>query len=683
MRDDAVGFFWDDTPPPKPPKKEAERRTPPEKVWLRPDYLPGLEEALRFPVQQMTMEELAQAAALKHELVPDVECYVNYFLVNFRNMTTGKVVYVEMYEGKKLDIQMLVWLMTNFTLITFNGINYDIPIINMACAGATCAELKAATDKIIVEEQRGSDVQRAAKAKSLKIDHIDLIEVAPLYASLKTYSGRLHAKKMQDLPFHPSTVLSRDQMAIVRWYCVNDTENTALLRQCLNEHIELRYELSNQYKVDLRSKSDAQIAEAVIAAELTKKLGTRPKPPKIEVGTVYNYQVPYFIKFKTPLLNHVLDTIRRAKFVVDHTGSIALPPEIDALKIEINGSTYKMGVGGLHSSEKKTSHHTNDHFIMVDKDVSSFYPYILLNQGIYPSHLGPAYLQVYRTLVELRIWHKDQIKVAKMAGDKLKEAMHQTIADSLKIVINGAFGKLGSKYSIIYAPDLLIQTTITGQLLLLMLIERIELIGIHVVSANTDGVVTKVPRAGQAAFNEVVRQWEADTNFVTEETIYRSLYSKDVNNYIAIKEDGTTKNKGLYANPWANAKNLGDWLHKNPTNTICIEAVEALLTKGTPPRQTITTCQDPRKFICVRSVKGGAVKVWDEGHTEFIGKTVRWYYAKDVPGEMVYASSGNKVPRSDGAMPLMTMPETVPNDVDIDWYEGECAKILEAVGAMQ
>lgn len=720
IRNDAVGFFWDDTPPPKPPKAEKAKRIPPNPVWLRADYLPGLEEALRFPVQIMTLEDLAMAVKHKEEFILDVECYPNYFLVAFRSIVTGKVTYLEEVEGgPRLDRQMLVWLLTTFTVVTFNGISYDIPICNLASAGFSTRELKRATDQIILEEIRGSDVQRAAKVKSLKIDHIDLIEVAPLFASLKTYAGRLHAPKMQDLPFHPNTVLSAEQIAIVRWYCINtDTTNTALLRECLRQHIDLRYALSNEVGVDLRSKSDAQIAEAVMAAELQRISGQRPKKPEIEVGTTYHYNVPKFIQFRSPLMNWALSVITHARFVVDFTGSIAMPEEVKALMLDINGSVYRMGIGGLHSSESTIAHHSDSEYILIDKDVTSFYPYIILNQGLYPEHLGPAFLTVYRNIVERRV-------AAKARKDTV-------IADSLKIVVNGSFGKLGSKYSILYAPHFLIQTTITGQLSILMLIERLEYGGIHVVSANTDGIVIKCPRAMRAQFDAIVAGWERDTNFLTEETIYRSLYSRDVNNYIAVKEDGTTKGKGAYANPWGSEKNLGDRLHKNPTTTICVEAVEALLTKGTPITTTIANCRDIRKFVTVRSVKGGAVKVWDRlpppehstreelltmagwsqfskdswgtdalgrtaipidrayekacdqmrapGHTEYIGKTVRWYYAKDVPGELVYAQSGNKVPRSDGAKPLMLLGAELPSDVDFKWYEDEAYKILEAIG---
>src|SRR3546814_476101 len=163
-----------------------------------------------------------------------------------------------------------------------------------------------------------------------------------------------------------------------------------------------------------------------------------------------------------------------------------------------------MGIGGLHSNESTVAHHTDDNYIMIDKDVESFYPRIILNQGMYPEHLGPVFLQVYRTIVDRRL-------EAKANGNK-------PVADSLKIVINGSFGKFGSKYSILYAPNFLTQTTLTGQLSILLLIEMLEMNGIHVVSANTDGIVIKCPRNGVDLLNRIVAEWERITQYKTEET---------------------------------------------------------------------------------------------------------------------------------------------------------------------
>lgn len=740
MRNDAAGLFWNDTPPPKVAKAEKLKRVPPTPVWLRDDYLPGLEEARRFPVNIMTLEDLIRASVDKEELILDVEVYRNYFLCCFTNVKTGKVTYVETYNGSPLDVQMLRWLLTTFTTVGFNSLSYDVTMCMLALAGCNTDQIKEASDSIIVAGQRTSDVLKlfgaAETAKQTKIDHIDLIEVAPLRGSLKTYAGRLHCPKMQDLPFHPSTILSFDQMTITRWYCVNDITNTAYLRECLREHIDLRYKLSAEYKTDLRSKSDAQIAEAVIGNEIQRRTRQRPQKPKIEVGTSYKYKRPDFIKFETPLLNWMMQTVENANFVVAEHGAVELPEEIKALHLQIGSGVYRMGIGGLHSSESTQAHVTDEEFILIDKDVTSYYPFIILNQGLYPMHLGRIFLEVYRSIVNRRV-------AAKKAGDRV-------VADSLKIVVNGSFGKFGSKYSILYAPDLLIQTTITGQLCLMMLIERLELRGIQVLSANTDGIVIKVPRNRHAEFDAIVAQWEHETSFITEETRYMGLYSRDVNNYFAIKQkevknaDGSiswiekpdgTKNKGAYANPWASRKNLADRLHKNPTNTICVEAVEQFLTKGIPIDHTVRACNDITKFVTVRSVKGGAVKVWDRiepehndrisliksagynlfaedawlmkgetdrhvvsteaayktaldrlsvpGRTDYVGKTVRWYYGKNVPGELVYASNGNKVPKSDGAVPLLEIDSQFPENIDHDWYIQESVRILEDVGAIQ
>ena len=730
MRNDAVGFFWDDTPPPKPPKKEKEKRTPPEPVWLEPDYLPGLDEALEFPVEIMTIEDLKEARIKQDEFVNDVEVYQNYFLSVFKNIRTNKVIYFEMTEDIKLDITSFKWMLESFTIITFNGIKYDLVMNDLALAGCTCGEIKEASDGVILYDERGYNLRRKYKAKKTKVDHIDLIEVAPLYASLKAYAGRLHAKKMQDLPFHPATILSKEQIAITRYYCVNDTDNTQLLRECLDEQIELRYKLSNEYQIDLRSKSDAQIAETVIGHELKKLSGIKPEKPTIEPGTLYKYQTPAFMQFQSPVMQWALKVIQSANFIVDVGGSIAMPEEIKDLQIDINGSIYRMGIGGLHSSESSVAHKTDENYILIDKDVTSYYPYIILNLGLFPKHLGAVFLQVYKGIVNRRI--------------KAKQEKNKVVADSLKIVVNGSYGKLGNKYSILYSPNLLIQVTITGQLALLLLIERLELAGIRVVSANTDGIVIKCHRTMVNLLNSIVEQWEKDTGFPTEETRYLALYSRDVNNYIAIKQNETdkgweetfsgTKNKGAFANPWSDNKNKAFQLHKNPTTVICVEAVEKYLVENIPIDHTIMNCRDLSKFVTVRNVRGGAVKVWEEappeheneidlikqagfteiakdawvlegegyrearyahqayplavkmltgpGKTDYIGKVVRWYYAKDVKGELVYASSGNKVPKSDGALPCMVFPDEFPTDIDYEWYINEAVGILRNIGAI-
>lgn len=653
--------------------KTGEKRQPPEPVWLSPDYLPGLEEARRFDIPLLTDEELVQLSlevlrtGKRHKLAFDIESYGNFFLIAFISIELGKVTYLELSEDAQLDCRKLKWIFDNFCVVGFNSNNYDIHIAAMAVHGCSTAMMKSATAAIIEHGERGWDVLKHYKVPKLECDHIDLVEVAPLFASLKIYGGRMHSKRMQDLPFHPDTVLTEPQRAIVRWYCVNDLTTTVELHNQVLKELELREEMSKEYGVDLRSKSDAQIAEAVIGAEVEKLNHCRAHRPQIEPGTAYRYRVPHFIRYSTPLMNSVLTKVANANFIVSEHGNVGLPQELKDLSITMNQSTYRMGIGGLHSTEKSTAHFSDHNYRLIDKDVTSYYPMIILNLGLYPHHLGPNFLLVYRSLVERRVQAKKQ--------------KNKTVADSLKIVVNGSFGKLGSKYSILYSPDLLIQVTITGQLSLLMLIERLELAGIPVVSANTDGVVIKCPRKLEGTMEAIVQQWEKDTGFGTEETPYKALFSRDVNNYIAVKDPSTweegddlddrVKTKGVFAKPG---------LSKNPQNEICVLAIKELLINNRAIHSTIRECRDITKFLNVRTVKGGAVKLYDQNEPGvFLGKAIRWYYGKDVPGEIVYATSGNRVPKSDGAQPLMDLPDEFPSDVDYEWYERETLKILRQI----
>lgn len=249
---------------------------------------------------------------------------------------------------------------------------------------------------------------------------------------------------------------------------------------------------------------------------------------------------------------------------------------------------------------------------------------------------------------------------------ELKQEMsfHKSNSDALKVSINGSFGKLGSKYSFLYSPDLLIQTTITGQLCLLMLIEAVNDIGASVVSANTDGIVIHAKKRQYDAISGALFEFELASGYTLEETYYRAIYSRDVNNYVAVKTDGSAKGKGAFADPN---------IMKNPTNEICVIAVKDYLANGTPIEQTINNCDDITKFINIRSVTGGAV--WND---QYLGKAVRFYYSKNG-ATIHYKKNGNKVPKSDGAHPLMCLDDDV-NELDKQAYIDECKSMLIDLG---
>ena len=589
-------------------------------------------------------------------LFMDLEVYRNYFLALFMT-EQGKVRRFEIFNNNDTSFNRdeILELVRNpdVEIITFNGNNYDVPILTFALVTPDTKQIKSASDRIITGGVRPWQFYNDEGLKAPKMNHVDLIEVAPGQVGLKIYGGRLGSKWLKELPVHHDAILTSDEVSLIRQYCRNDTLVTKMLYDNLKEEIELRRNMSAVYGVDLRSKSDAQIAEAVLKSEFERLTGQAPNKVLGTNGSFF-YEPPSYIRFSTEQLRHVLDVVKAAEMVVsEDTGHVKMPKEIDNLNIHIGGSSYKLGIGGLHSKESEVAHHSDKDTVLIDRDVESYYPRMMLNMNMEPGGFGKYFNQVFGGILDERL-------VAKHAKDMVK-------SNSLKIVLNGTFGKTSNKYSSLYSPEFMIRTTITGQLTLLMLIEKLEAFGVPVVSANTDGIVIKCPRDKRSDVEYIIARWEKHTGLKTEETVYRALYSRDVNNYIAVKENGTAKAKGVYA-PVS--------LRKNPQTPICSEAVIKYLTEQVPLAVTIKDCNDVSKFLTLRTVNGGAEK-----NGEQIGRVVRWYYATGETGAIHYVSNGNMVPRTEGAKPLMLLPDELPDDIDYNWYLNECDEILMSVGA--
>lgn len=300
------------------------------------------------------------------------------------------------------------------------------------------------------------------------------------------------------------------------------------------------------------------------------------------------------------------------------------------------------------------------------------------------------------------------MKIEDMRDDELLKFYNDniTLATTLKITANGSYGKLNSIYSILYAPHLMLDTTLTGQMSLLMVIEALGDAGIKVISANTDGVeYIDSTNKGKKIIDKLGKKM----NLEWEHASYKALYSRDVNSYIAVY-DGYVKAKGFYAETD---------LSKSPQYPIVQEAIREFLLNGTPLKKTIKKCKDPAQFCVSRAVTGGAL--WSpkdypnteeynnfivdfkagkrkdnkalrkrndlfkrdfilaEGMINYIGKTVRFYYStKGKP--MFYAKSGNRVPQSDGCKPMMELTNKVPKDVNYKHYIALAERHLKECG---
>ena len=144
----------------------------------------------------------------------------------------------------------------------------------------------------------------------------------------KIYGGRLHAPKLQDLPIEPNALISASQRALLREYCHNDLNTTKILYDALKPQIVLREQMSEQYNIDLRSKSDAQIAECIIKHELEAQDIECTRPKTIKRGTTYHYRCPKHITFKDKKLKELVKLIEFVDFVVGDNGQFTLPPEL-------------------------------------------------------------------------------------------------------------------------------------------------------------------------------------------------------------------------------------------------------------------------------------------------------------------------------------------------------------------
>jgi len=613
---------------------------------------------------------------MKNLIVLDIEVLPNYFLVAIKGLKSGRTLLIDMFGESttltKENKSKLNTILRANTSFGFNSIKYDMPLLNYALSGASCNMIYKTSKDIIEKNQPHFITYRNLNLRERAYDHFDISEPAPaVMISLKNYGTRIGSKKLQDFYLDPHNPINVDEVAPLRTYCLNDLEVTIDLYESIKNRIELRLNMSKQYGLDLRSKSDAQIAETVLVSELLK-LGVNVIKPDIPISYKPTYNAPDYISFETQELNELLEVVNTTQFSLLSNGAIKMPKELSNKKIKIGNTIYKMGIGGLHSQEKSMVVESNDEFVMRNADFTSYYPFIIIVNNLYPKQFGKKFLDVYGKIVEDRLVSKKRMKEikAELKTNKSLELekeylQHELIADSLKICINGSFGKLGSKYSKLYSPDLLLATTLTGQLTLLMLIEQMELNGISVVSANTDGIEYYCPKDKTNLALSIIFDLELVSGYNMENDEYKALYARDVNNYVAVY-DGYVKAKGMYGKTS---------LKKGLSTPIVYEAVREYLLDGTPIEDTISLCKDINEFASARTVKGGGVY-----NESYLGKMVRWIYDTRSVDCIKYKLNGNKVPKTDSAYPMMDIFEEVPKTLNYKWYFDEAIEALKNLG---
>ncbi len=604
-----------------------------------------------------------------------------------------------------------LWTLMNddsYTWVGFNSKKFDSVITSALMWGMEPRDLKnEIVPKIIGQRLQPFQIYRRGFHEMPPFDadrrHIDLFDVAPgVKTSLKIYMGRMHAETLQDLPYHHDEEIDTPaKRKVVEDYCSNDIQGTYQLFMALQEEIDLRRHLSDEFDLDLMSKSDAQMAEAIF----NKVLGLpKAKSPPAFV----NYVLPkHMIKTKNKVLLELIAQSEAWDFEINQKNGSPIQPEwMEDNLVAINDGRYKFGLGGLHSThDTQLFVHTDDEYEVSDFDAASYYPFTIVNCGFVPKMAGSKgekFIKLYCDFLNRRL-------EAKRAGNK-------KVANALKILLNGTYGKLGSMYSKVYAPDLLLGVTITGQLNLLCLIDELEKIkGVTVLSANTDGIMVKFLRTARPKVEEVFAKNSKRTGYEYEETPYQTVALRDVNNYIAITMDGKVKGKGIHSD----VDSKPDPLKTHRSFSICSRAALAYIKDGTPVAETIRDCTDIRDFVSIangdgqsggiQTVKVGVFDDWTEiedrvwenhvgkqvkrksrppayegsvpGSEERLGRIVRWYISNDPKVPAIRTVNGlRKVPLTDGGRVCMTLPKRLPKDLNYDWYIDYANKMLAEMG---
>lgn len=376
-------------------------------------------------------------------------------------------------------------------------------------------------------------------------------------------------------------------------YNDNDVFICCELVRMNQEEIRLRYMISKEYEINVLSASRSTIADKVIVKLYSKFTGFHPKRfidtktirRKIEISEILSEK----IQFSSPQLNDLLQSLhslvlRGEKGEFERTFTYA-------------GTSYTLATGGLHSNEIPAIYVANDKQTIVDRDVASYYPNLIRSLKVCQKHLNPkAWFRIADTIVDERLEHKHLAKDKSLS--LIQRMKHTTAAACLKIVANaGIFGKMGSEKSFLCDKKAMYKVTINGQLFLLMLIERLEDAGIHVISANTDGIVTIVPKGLEETADNICHWWEKHLGLELEFTSYSKYITEGVNSYLTVKTDGKKKFKGRM-----NPKMYLEDLSKGYNSPIVAKAVTEYFINGTPVMETLRNSKSILDFCRTQNV---------------------------------------------------------------------------------
>lgn len=550
--------------------------------------------------------------------VYDIEVFPNVFHCTVKNTETGKLHKFEIScRSNQLDelVEFFHTINTNHTfgdLYTtdiqfktdklfcgYNNLHYDNAIINYIIDYYNTMKYKGYRticrsifnlSKVITNSSE-DDISAWKKWKYMVcFDSFDLLTMLysnKLRVGLKEIQVTMQYKNVQEFVADWQADLPESQIDSMIDYNINDVNSTEELLNRCKKDIDLRIAIEDEYGVRVLSKDGVNIGMKILTQKYLEKTGLtwwdiKDLRSPMSVIPLNDVILP-FIKYDSPILQRVLDDMKNQIVSPGRKGY--------ENKFVFEGLQYSVGVGGIHSVNKPEIIIPKEDELLIDIDVASLYPSMLIEYGFYPKHLGPEFLEVYKQI-------KDERIEAKHNGNKVKN-------ETLKLALNGLSGNLQNEHNFCYSPFAVMQIRINGQLLLLMLAEKLTQLGCRIVQANTDGLFVLLKKDVYSKVNKVCRDWEQLTKLTLEEERFKAMYQYAINDYFAIAEDDSVKEKGMFITTVKLGKGL--------TPKIIPKAVINFFKNGVSVEETIKGCQDIKDFLM--SEKTG--KQW---HVEYNNK---------------------------------------------------------------
>jgi P4 family phage/plasmid primase-like protien len=553
-------------------------------------------------------------------------------------------------------------------LVGFNSATFDLPLIQAILAGV---DPYAPAQSLISSGNLPPALARK-RLPDFPCDHIDLsarLRRGGSFPGLKTVAANLGRRVLRELPFDPDKVLTDQEWEEVREYNRVDLEHTWALLERLAPELSALASISSEFDQDLRSVSNPQVVERVFAAEYRRAHGSDP----VLVGgwTEVRYKpVDGVQRPRTSDAADWFDKIVNEPIPMVTRGDRSVP-SVPAAKFDIGRIKLSVGAGGLHSVDSARVYYSTKRHRLVSVDVSSFYPTLISTKGIAPAAYGETGRETYRSILDRRLEVK---AAAKNAEDPEERERLEVQATGLKLIINSTVGKTADPYSTLYDPGAFLAVTLSGQLMLCDLIERLTEAKVRVISANTDGLFLRVPR-NHRTWREVLKTWQADTGMKLDVEPLKRVAILASNQYATRGAKDTVKRKG------GELRGELDWSHA-PRTLVVNDAIASALLFDIPPERTIFECRDPVRFCSVTKRARDALMVMIEGEAETeLPKVTRWYHARDSSRliQMRYDNGRNTTPAGARGVTLcQDLPaEGRPDDLDWAWYLGQARRKIQ------